>query len=368
MSSIEGRGEEQSRERDLLPVVARPPAGVPTGVLILAVALAGALLFAVLEARRTRLTAPATTAPATASAESPPPPLVIPPEAQPAAVAAPELALPPPPPQPQAAAPPRAPMPAPAAPAFLPIAPRNTLAEAPAPARIASGPALVFDRGPEPSAPGGRAGETGHGQDQGLDQAAVRARAGMFANRATTVPQGTLIPAILETGFDSTRAGSARALVQRDIRGFDGSRVLVPRGSRLIGQYQSDVTAGQNRALILWTRLIRPDGGTIALASPVTDTEGRTGARAHVNTHFLAQFSNAFFQTILQSGLNIGTALATRGTNSAVVLALPGSFPTTTSPTTPSNDIKPTLTVAPGTSISVLVARDLDFTDVEARP
>jgi type IV secretion system protein VirB10 len=88
-----------------------------------------------------------------------------------------------------------------------------------------------------------------------------------------------------------------------------------------------------------------------------------------VNTHFLARFSGAFLQTVLQTGVNIGTALAARGTNSAVVLALPGSFQTTTtSATTPSNDIKPTLTVAPGTSISVLVARDLDFTDVEGRP
>src|SRR3546814_16795973 len=65
----------------------------------------------------------------------------------------------------------------------------------------------------------------------------MRSRAGSMSNRSTTVPQGTLIPAVLETAFNSTGSGFARALVQRDIYGFDGARVLIPRGSRLIGEY-----------------------------------------------------------------------------------------------------------------------------------
>lgn len=60
---------------------------------------------------------------------------------------------------------------------------------------------------------------------------AQSSRAGSIANRATTVPQGTLIPAVLETAMNSTGAGFARALVQRDVHGFDGTRVLIPRGS-----------------------------------------------------------------------------------------------------------------------------------------
>src|SRR5207237_4723783 len=115
-----------------------------------------------------------------------------------------------------------------------------------------------------------------------------RARAGMFANRATTVAQGTLIPAVLETALDSTRPGLARAIVSRDVRGFDGSRVLIPRGSRLIGDYRSDVQPGQHRALVSWTRLIRPDGVTIAIGSPAADTLGGGGIRAEVHSHFLA--------------------------------------------------------------------------------
>jgi type IV secretion system protein VirB10 len=189
--------------------------------------------------------------------------------------------------------------------------------------------------------------------------AGARAGAGVLANRATTVPQGTLIPAVLETALDSTRPGLTRAIVSRDVRGFDGSRILIPRGSRLIGEYRSDAEAGQNRMLVNWIRLIRPDGATIAIGSPAGDTLGRGGIRASVNSHFFERFAGA----ILQSALDIGVNLASRSVDSPVVV-LPGSqggvtrFP---------NQIRPTLKVKAATSISIFVARDLDFTGVEAR-
>jgi len=75
---------------------------------------------------------------------------------------------------------------------------------------------------------------------------------------------------VLETAFDSTRPGLARALVQSDVRGFDGSRVLIPRGSRLIGEYRSDVAPGQHRALVNWTRLIRPGKDPVLHKEPLT--------------------------------------------------------------------------------------------------
>src|SRR3546814_10492126 len=79
-----------------------------------------------------------------------------------------------------------------------------------------------------------------------LGATAMRSRAGSMSNRSTTVPQGTLIPAVLETAFNSTGSGFARALVQRDIYGFDGARVLIPRGSRLIGEYASDTRSEEH--------------------------------------------------------------------------------------------------------------------------
>ncbi|HWT11417.1 MAG TPA: TrbI/VirB10 family protein, partial [Allosphingosinicella sp.] len=189
-----------------------------------------------------------------------------------------------------------------------------------------------------------------------------RARAGMFTNRGTTVVQGTLIPAVLETALDSTRPGFARAIVSRDVRGFDGSRVLIPRGSRLIGEYRSEAAAGQRRALVNWVRLIRPDGVTMAIGSPAGDPLGRGGIRARVNTHFFERFAGA----ILQSALDIGVNLAGRAGGSTVVV-LPGTGQGAVPQIVQPNQVTPTLRVRQGTSISIFVARDLDFTGAGSR-
>ncbi|QAY79764.1 TrbI/VirB10 family protein [Sphingosinicella sp. BN140058] len=190
----------------------------------------------------------------------------------------------------------------------------------------------------------------------------ARVRAGMFANPATTVPQGTLIPAVLETAFNSNRPGFARAIVSRDVRGFDGTRVLIPRGSRLIGQYRADAQPGQKRAVVSWVRLVRPDGVTIAIGSPASDTLGRGGVKAKVNNHFFQRFAGA----LLQSAVDVGVALASRGSSSSVIVAAPGSSAQLGN-LVPPDQIRPTLTVPAATSISVFVARDLDFTGIGRR-
>jgi type IV secretion system protein VirB10 len=172
-----------------------------------------------------------------------------------------------------------------------------------------------------------------------------------------------LIPAVLETALDSTRPGLARAIVSRDVRGFDGSRVLIPRGSRLIGEYRSEVAPGQRRALVNWNRLIRPDGVTIAIGSPASDTMGRAGIRAKVNSHFFERFAGA----ILQSALDIGVSLAQTRANSGTTVILPtGGLQGTTQIIQPAQ-VTPTLKVKAGTSISIFAARDLDFSSAENR-
>lgn len=359
-------------ESDIRPIVRTPRRGLSNAVIVVLAVIGGVLLFAVLEARRQGASAPATTV---RSAEvvsgSAIPPLYLPPE--PVA----------PPTMPQPIAPlPSAPAPvAPSAP--LPVtrpvmaepyvpSPSTYTAATPAipqrPARTAGGQALVLDNGsgatvaPAASPQTGEDGAPAQSGRRGLSTA--RVRAAVFANRATTVPQGTMIPAVLETAFDSTHAGFARALVQRDIRGFDGSQVLIPRGSRLIGEYGEDTAQGQRRAIILWTRLIRPDGVTVAIGSPTVDTLGRGGVKAQVDTHFLERFSGA----ILQSSLDLGIGLAARSARSPVLIALPGSIGGAGRSTTQPTDIKPTLRVAAGRSVSIFVARDLDFTGMDAVP
>ncbi|WP_241213225.1 TrbI/VirB10 family protein [Sphingomonas sp. ABOLE] len=231
--------------------------------------------------------------------------------------------------------------------------------------RVASGSALMIDTSSSSAGAGssGPAGGERRGEDASSGKiAGARAGAGVLASRTLTVPQGTLIPAVLETALDSTLPGLARAVVSSDVRGFDGTKVLIPRGSRLIGEYAANVESGQNRMLVNWLRLIRPDGVTIAIGSPAADPVGRGGVRAQVNSHFFERFSGA----ILQSALDVGVNLASRSANSPVIVALPGTAGSIRQTTTP-NQVRPTLKVRPATSISVFVARDLDFTGVEDR-
>ena len=142
--------------------------------------------------------------------------------------------------------------------------------------------------------------------------------------------------------------------------GFDGSRVLIPKGSRLIGEYKADLAPGQNRALIQWQRLMRPDNAIINLESPAADPLGRAGVQGKVNSHFLARFGGA----ILQSSLSIGTQVAVNQlSDGTFVYAIP--LATQAIPTPSGDKVQPTLTVKQGTSVSVFVAKDLDFSTVE---
>ena len=198
----------------------------------------------------------------------------------------------------------------------------------------------------------------------GIDR---RIMAGRLENPATTVVQGTLINAVLETALDSTRPGQARALVTRDVYGFDGTRLLIPRGTRLYGVYQADLAQGQKRAQIRWTRLLRPDGVSVALDSPAADPLGRAGVEGKVNNHFIQRFGNA----LLGTTASIGSALVTRSitSSSPVVVAVPGATQTATQAVTPSSgQIAPTLTVNQGTRVTVFVQHDLDFTNVDQEP
>jgi type IV secretion system protein VirB10 len=184
-----------------------------------------------------------------------------------------------------------------------------------------------------------------------------RVRATRFANPAFTVPRGTVIPAVLETAIDSTRPGAVRALVQRPVRGFDGSRVLIQRGSRLFGTYEGGIAQGQKRALVRWTRLIRPDGVVINLDSPASDPLGRAGIEGDVDTHFWTRFGNA----LLGSAVTIGTTAAQGAFGGGGVILQNGVAASQTETT----GVQPTLRVDHGTSVSVFVAQDLDFADVD---
>jgi type IV secretion system protein VirB10 len=181
-------------------------------------------------------------------------------------------------------------------------------------------------------------------------------------DRTYLISQGTLIYAVLETALDSTQSGQVRAMISTPVYNALGTKILVPKGSRLFGEYKGDLGTGQNRAAIIWTRLIRPDGATISLDSPASDQLGRAGIKGSVDTHFGERLLGA----LLQSTIDFGAAVASRAVSSSngVIVALPGAAQASSSQLIQPPP-KPTLKVRHGTRIAVFVARDLDFSAVE---
>lgn len=146
--------------------------------------------------------------------------------------------------------------------------------------------------------PGGQASGDEAFLRAGAKAAEVR-QASVIANPSRTVVQGTLIEASLETAISTRLAGNVTALVSHDVWSFDMSRVLIPRGSRLFGRYDSDVSAGQRRVLIAWDRIVTTDGQSVTLAAYGTDRIGRSGLPGKVRTHFLQRFGTAALISVI---------------------------------------------------------------------
>ncbi len=221
-------------------------------------------------------------------------------------------------------------------------------------------------------APAGRAGapadNTPRDGDVGpvAEQQAVQAR--LIRTTGYTITEGTVIPGVLETAINSDLPGMVRAVNSAAVFSHDGSQLLIPKGSRLVGRYQSEVRRGQVRIFIIWTRLIRADGLSVMINSPGTDPLGRAGLEGDVDTHFFQIFGAAILLSILDGGIDVGLEMARRqgdnsdttiiqndrGLNRATELALQDTI-----------RIQPTIHIDQGTQISILVARDLDFEGVE---
>ena len=176
----------------------------------------------------------------------------------------------------------------------------------------------------------------------------------------TTITQGTMIAAVLETAINTDVPGYVRAVVSQDVRSFDGTRVLVPRSSRLIGQYQSGLQAGQKRAYVIWTRLIRPDGVSVALASPASAFDGSGGLPGQVDSHFFQRMGSAMLLSVI-GGLSTiasgGASVIVGGGQNAASTALQQN-----------GQISPTVRVRMGEPIRVFTARDLDFSQAPQLP
>ena len=364
------------------PVVGREAQGLPLAVIMGAFAVLAVALFLWLNARRSEAAEVTLVTPVEQAVAAPaalPPPIDLP------LIQVANTEPPPaPPPAAQAYVPPQ--------PAVAQTTTTTTTISSPRgdPAARLRAPALVVDLGgggsmhlaqadtlPPGSAAAAAAAGVGAGMARGpgptlsdSEQFAARvggeeperARATAMRNPSYMVPQGAVIPGVLETAINSDLPGYTRAVVSRDVLSFDGRQVLIPRGSRLIGQYKSAVALGQTRAFIIWTRAIRPDGVSIMIGSPGTDALGRGGLDGEVDRHFFRRFSGS----ILLSVLNAGVASLGSQPSTQISIGSPGAAAGLAGSALQGENIPPTIKVKQGEAIRIFVARDLDFSGVGA--
>jgi type IV secretion system protein VirB10 len=176
-----------------------------------------------------------------------------------------------------------------------------------------------------------------------------------------TLVAGTVIPASLITGLNSDLPGLVLAQVTQNVRDTaTGRTVLIPQGARLVGRYDSDVSYGQRRALLIWERIIFPNGASLDLDKmPGTDSAGYAGLKGHVNSHEWQLLKGAVLSTIL----GVGTQLSLGG-GGAIARAIRQSAQQNSSRAgeqlvAHDLDVQPTLTVPPGWPVRLIVSKDL---------
>lgn len=173
---------------------------------------------------------------------------------------------------------------------------------------------------------------------------------------------GAVIPAALITGIRSDLPGQVTAQVTENIYdGPTGRALLIPQGSRLVGQYDARIAFGQSRALLAWTRLIMPNGRSIVLErQPGADAAGRSGLQDGVDNHWGQLLRAAFVSTVLSVGAEAGAG----SDESDLVRAIRRGTSDSVSQTGRqlvgrSLDVQPTLTIRPGFPVRVIVTQDL---------
>ncbi len=210
------------------------------------------------------------------------------------------------------------------------------------------------------------------------------------------IPQGTMIRGTLETAINSDLAGMVKGIVREDVYSFDGRRILIPAGSSLIGDYKSGVERGQERILIVWTRMIRGDGVSVQLGSYGTDRLGRSGMTGIVNrkywerfgppalmtliggtTQYIAQLGQKEEQyiTIINDDGSVtrisqdsGDTSQDRAREIAAETIASGIQQLATEALQDSRNIRPTIHIPQGSDINVFVTRDLDFAGLYPDP
>jgi type IV secretion system protein VirB10 len=176
------------------------------------------------------------------------------------------------------------------------------------------------------------------------------------------VMAGSVIAAALLTGVQSDLPGTVTAQITQPVHDtFTGKHLLVPQGARLIGRYQSEISFGQGRVLVVWERIVFPDGVSLQISEPAADPSGAAGLAGRTDNHWGRVFAAAGLATLLGIGAELGED-GDSETLRAVRRGFSGSIAQSGERIVDrSLSIQPTIRIAPGAPVRVLVTRDLVF-------
>jgi type IV secretion system protein VirB10 len=267
---------------------------------------------------------------------------------------------------------------------LLGATPQQTPASAPIMAYSGSDNIVPPVASPPPVPSGAPAASSSTAQALGPDTSPLAARlkptvldgeqASVLQNPGMVITEGTMIPCVLQTAIDSQLPGLVTCIVPIDIRGSTGNVVLLDRGTKIVGQLQNGLLQGQNRVFVDWTRAETPDHVIVTLDSPGSDELGRAGLPGAVNNHFWDRFGGALMLTLVQGGLDAATIEAAGQGNSNsttqqaglgfVYAAQSNGQSVANTALQNSINIPPTLTKNQGDTVSLIVAHDLDFSNV----
>jgi type IV secretion system protein VirB10 len=183
---------------------------------------------------------------------------------------------------------------------------------------------------------------------------------------------GAVIPGLLLSAMESELPGTIIAQVSQDV--YDtptGNYLLIPQGSRLIGEYSNAIQYGQARVFVAWQRIIYPDGSALDIgAMPGNDQQGEAGFRDQVNNHFLRIFSSALLMSAITGGIAYSQSQGNNNNNefqnpsfsSVLSQAVGQQLGQATAALLERNlSIAPTLNIRPGYRFNILVVKDLTF-------
>jgi type IV secretory pathway VirB10-like protein len=177
----------------------------------------------------------------------------------------------------------------------------------------------------------------------------------------TMISAGSVIPASLITGLRSDLPGLVTAQITENV--FDsasGHTLLIPQGARLIGAYDSVIAFGQSRALVVWQRIVWPDGSSIRLDNePATDQSGYGGVADQVNYHTWALLKGVAISTLLGAGTSVSLTGESDLVQAIRESAQQNAANAGNQITARNLQVQPTITIRPGFRIVLLVHRDL---------